>query len=385
MRTTILQTLIFGRDGNAAPAQAHGWSGGEDGFTWTLGDESGLIVQHVESPYGFFVEMEISPLTRQPLPLAQKMELLVDGQFIARMAITDGGTYCFLVKPLARAGGSIELTIRHPDAIQPTPGGRMLAFAFRKLRILGLCEPPLLSQFARSAVRFDSTGAAAGVEKLLGIPASKLVLAFEMLAGNCEFGSMQRKCGVEPLSLLRFAGATATTAIDGLDSDFVGIGDSIEPHIASNPTREWMIRDCRYRLNYHTLISSNDVSAEQIVAMEHRKIRFLRRKFLEDLGETEKVLLCSAFMVTTPEAAMPLFLALRRKGKHRMLWVKTATLNTEEQPGTVVEIVPGLMLGYIDRFAPSDDGTDISVDGWLKVLANAWLLGHRNSEVDPTI
>jgi hypothetical protein len=38
--------------------------------------------------------------------------------------------------------------------------------------------------------------------------------------------------------------------------------------------------------------------------------------------------------------------------------------------------MPGLMKGYIDRFAPDHNAHDLSVDGWLRVCANACVL-HR--------
>jgi hypothetical protein len=42
-----------------------------------------------------------------------------------------------------------------------------------------------------------------------------------------------------------------------------------------------------------------------------------------------------------------------------------------------VEVVmPGLLKGYIDRFAPDDNAHDLSFDGWLRVCANACVLAR---------
>jgi hypothetical protein len=41
--------------------------------------------------------------------------------------------------------------------------------------------------------------------------------------------------------------------------------------------------------------------------------------------------------------------------------------------GTVVEELPGLMRGHIDRFAPPDRVPSLSVPGWLAVCVNACL------------
>src|SRR5690348_3255112 len=40
----------------------------------------------------------------------------------------------------------------------------------------------------------------------LSLPLNRLMLAFESLGDNCEFGLVQRQAGAEPLGLLRFTG-----------------------------------------------------------------------------------------------------------------------------------------------------------------------------------
>ena len=38
--------------------------------------------------------------------------------------------------------------------------------------------------------------------------------------------------------------------------------------------------------------------------------------------------------------------------------------------------MPGLLKGYIDRFAPEDNAHDFSFDGWMRVCANALVLAR---------
>jgi hypothetical protein len=38
--------------------------------------------------------------------------------------------------------------------------------------------------------------------------------------------------------------------------------------------------------------------------------------------------------------------------------------------------MPGLLKGYIDRFAPDDNAHDLSFEGWLRVCANACVLAR---------
>ena len=38
--------------------------------------------------------------------------------------------------------------------------------------------------------------------------------------------------------------------------------------------------------------------------------------------------------------------------------------------------MPGLLKGYIDRFAPDENAHDFSFDGWLRVCTNACVLSR---------
>ena len=72
-------------------------------------------------------------------------------------------------------------------------------------------------------------------------------------------------------------------------------------------------------------------------------------------------------------------MALARYGDNTLLWVVPA--ETDRPAGTVEVIMPGLLRGYIDRFAPDDNAHDFSFEGWLHVCANAWALARlRNSK-----
>jgi hypothetical protein len=67
-------------------------------------------------------------------------------------------------------------------------------------------------------------------------------------------------------------------------------------------------------------------------------------------------------------------MALNQRSGTTMLWVVPS--ERDRPPGTVEVLMPGLLKGYIDRFAPSDNAHDLSFDGWLKVCANALVLAR---------
>ena len=81
---------------------------------------------------------------------------------------------------------------------------------------------------------------------------------------------------------------------------------------------------------------------------------------MEDLAERRKIYACErANPPLTREEVIPLFLALNRHGANRLLCVVLA--NDAPPVGTVVEELPGLMRGHIDRFAPPDRVPSMSV------------------------
>jgi hypothetical protein len=45
-------------------------------------------------------------------------------------------------------------------------------------------------------------------------------------------------------------------------------------------------------------------------------------------------------------------------------------------PGTVEVAMHHLFKGYIDRFAPDANAHDLSLEGWVKVCANAHLMSR---------
>ncbi len=204
----------------------------------------------------------------------------------------------------------------------------------------------------------------------------KLVSQFEMLAGNCDLGLAIRRLGVEQLSLLRFAGATTEVAIRGLDTDFAGMGEQLTTQIANNPIKEWLIRDA-FGLRFHTHQSSEAISEADILKRQRLHIGFLRRKFLEDLQLAEKIFVYADHLRPgTFESALALFLALNRKGRHRMVWV--CQNFGEMAPGRVDELVPGMARASLNTFDGPLEAGHITVSGWLNVLFNASVVLNRS-------
>jgi hypothetical protein len=107
---------------------------------------------------------------------------------------------------------------------------------------------------------------------------------------------------------------------------------------------------------------------------ESARLSFLRRKFIEELAAAEKIFVYKIAAGASDEEILPLHMALNRHGEAMLLWVVPAERN--RPAGTVEVILPGLMKGYIDRFAPDANAHDLSFDGWLRVCANAFVLAR---------
>ena len=218
----------------------------------------------------------------------------------------------------------------------------------------------------------------------------RLVARFELLGDNCEFGLVQRWAGAEPLGLLRFAGLPGDTRLEDLvaaiECGFEGLGepDSIEITIGGRPgdgDREYLIRESRYQLFYHTFLRPTDMAEAALRKSEATRLRFLRRKLLGDLASAEKIFLWKCNDPVEQPRIERLFAALRRYGPITLLWV-CAEDHAPGRVGSVEQLAPGLLRGVIDRFAPYDDMNRISHDAWYAICANALRMPGAHTVAD---
>jgi hypothetical protein len=265
------------------------------------------------------------------------------------------------------AAGEIELAFRHPDAAVPrqvsgVADDRCIALAFEQLEFYRLKAPfqPVARPMAESPPRSDESE----------LSLDRLMLEFESLGENCEFGLAQRRCGADPLGLLRFASAPLPRLLNALQSRFEGIGnwDQVEVRISGNG-REYLVHDRRYGFLYHPWVLTGEASAEEIREREARRLPLLRRKLIEDLEEARKIFVFHGMRPLGEAEARTLARALRAYGQTTLLWVELA--DDEHPAGAVEARADGLLKGYIDRFAPGEDAHDLSLAGWIAICRNA--------------
>lgn len=202
------------------------------------------------------------------------------------------------------------------------------------------------------------------------LPRDQLVTRFESLGDNCEFGLVQRKMGAEPLGLLRFSYIELPLLLRGLRRGFEGLGDPDTTEVAADPNGEFVVRELVYGMTYHTFQYDTDMNIETVRQQQAARLGFLRRKLMEDIGDGEKIFVLKRTPPLRPEEVLPVYAVLNEPGRNWLLWMVPS--DATHPPGTVEVLLPGLLRGYIDRFAPNENAHDLSLAAWLAVCEGAW-------------
>jgi len=123
-------------------------------------------------------------------------------------------------------------------------------------------------------------------------------------------------------------------------------------------------------MTYHTFQHERDLDIDTVRRQQGTKLNFLRRKFLEDVANAEKIFVIKRVPALRPEEILPLYAALNDLGRNWLLWMVPA--DAAHPAGTVEILLPGLLRGFVDRFAPYEDAPSVSVPGWTAVCEAAW-------------
>ena len=196
-----------------------------------------------------------------------------------------------------------------------------------------------------------------------------LVMRFEGLGDNCEFGLMQRKVGRERLSLLRYGGSRETwRLVDAIRNDFEGFGTPDDLFINTFHD-EWIATSIRYGFNFHTGEHVHAMAEEQIRAAESTKLTFMAQKLAEDIESGSKVFVRRVADDRPAEGMLDLYEALRAKGPATLLWVMPA--EEGHAHGSVEHVTGRLFRGYHGHFAPYSSAVDFDPSSWLELLRHA--------------
>ncbi len=192
-----------------------------------------------------------------------------------------------------------------------------------------------------------------------------LLMQFESLGDTCEFGIVQRRYGAEPLSLLRWSSMSPSSLVEALQARFEGVGDP-DQTIVADEHGEYITRDKRYHMFSHTFTPVQSEPIDRFVKQQLRRMQYLRRKLLEDLGAAAKLFVFKSNEGVSDTQLTAIYRALLAYSQENALLC--VRLQDPAHPkGTLDRISPRLWVGYIDRFST----VDIAVDTWVGLCQRA--------------
>jgi hypothetical protein len=393
-------SIDFRAAGNSQSHIAGGWARAEPDFTWMIGNESQILLRLDPEADGYILALDVIPFTHTPDLPSQRLIVSINDYAVGNSAVFRPSVLAYtLPRPLFAEGRRTAITLQHPDAARPqdisdSKDDRLLALSIQSARLYRLTGPlfnapvtlppglmlPGTHRRVPGLPELDDISPT--IKHQTGLTPTQLVMQFESLGENCEFGLVQRRCDAEPLGLLRFSSTFVHDLVRGLDNGFEGIGDAedLEPRLEGmGAQKEYMISDRRYGLLYHTFVLEGQRSVWLLKEQESTRLRFLHRKFMEELRANEKIFVYKQNVQVSEEEVHALFLALNRYGPNMLLWVVQA--ESPAQVGSVEVLANGLLRGYVDRFAPPENAHDLSLTAWLRVCLNAYQLMRLQKSV----
>jgi hypothetical protein len=367
--------LEFGKDGQSEDRVGAGWSLAETSHRWMVGPYSELRLGPFVAGSDYFFTLEVEPFIKPPTLETQRLSISIGGVPFIQTELTAGGRFGYRIPAeLITADGDLVMVFDHPDAARPSDlaglkDHRPLAISVSSIELWRLPET------SESAIIEGGGGLSiAETEQRIGLPVSEFITRFESLGENCEFGLAQRRCGAEPLSLLRFANTLLPSLLRGLRTSFVGLGEPADLafRLEGRTKPEYIIQEQGYGLVYHTFRYKGEIDEDKFIASESARLRFLVRKFVEDLQGGEKIFVIKRNTPLLEEEILPVVAALNAYGPNTLLWVALA--DDKHPPGSAQWVMPGLIKGYIDRFAPNENAHDLSLDIWLEICVNVFAL-----------
>jgi len=342
-----------------------GWSAIEDGYVWSCQTEAALrlTIPLSESHYRVRLIADAFRLHDQ-LP-SQQVLVSFNEVELGEVTIDALGVIDCRLPQLDVSGESI-IRLRLPSARRPSElnpnnsDDRLLGLSLRRI---------VLSRDELAEPVSPVDGTIKPHETPLSDPEkAELMTRFESLGENCEFGLVQRRCGAEPLGLLRFSSAPMSKLLAALQARFKGMGapENIGVELSSD---EYMVRDQAFGFYYHAWVKAGDMTPEQIQAREKSRVPFLLRKLIEDLTDGHKIFVFHAMEEISTASARMLAEAIRSYGPGTLFWVRLA--DRQHPPGYTEVLSDGLIAGYIDRFAPGGNAYDLSLDCWVELCRTA--------------
>jgi tetratricopeptide (TPR) repeat protein len=202
-----------------------------------------------------------------------------------------------------------------------------------------------------------------------------LLLGFESIGVDCEFGLVQRRYGAEPLGLLRFNAVSYGGLLAAISQRFDQMGEPSVTELHCQHNGEYLLMDRRWGLAMHTFVFKGQTDADALYSKLCRRVAFLKDKLLSDFAEGKKV-----FVFLSPflgrDDLLTLHRALQSLGRVRLLHVRLAGGEAQGfaagSAGEVIRIDQDLFVGYLPCSGRTPDGSwDIAFDAWVDLCRQA--------------
>ena len=201
---------------------------------------------------------------------------------------------------------------------------------------------------------------------------TSMLMNFESLGVDCEFGLVQRRFGAEASGLLRWATTPLLSLITMIENDFRGIGELESTSLQTASWGEIFIIDHIYHLYNHTFVMDIDVDHQKFLVEQCSRLLHLVGKMRETLANGDKILVYKSNERLSYGDALALHTALKRYGPHRLLCVAPDALNSETHD-TILE--GSLAVASVHHAGPrqGSEGAcwDIDFARWLRLCDNA--------------
>ena len=343
--------VLFGAGQQGWASLGQGWSDPEVHNVWAMGPRSTLVLPRLPfSPRGYVMTLSLEPYA--PQGRTQVLAVACNGVPLGEFGLDHDRPLVARLDPKVLAGrGRTELVFTPRNHVSPAA--------------LGLSSDQRPLSFALHSISFsaDPRGADEIEPPVEGLDDRALMMGFESLGDDCEFGFAQRAAGAEPLSLLRFGGILLHRLHEALDTRFAGIDDPGNIAVREGPG-EYIVHQTHYRYSYHTFVDSSAMSPQELLARELARLRFCRRKLLEDLEDGDKIFVVKSSV--NPglhlDQVAPIAEAVAGYGGGVVFWARLA--DDHHPAGQLRWHGPNLIEGRIDR---------LCAPGAAVVFSSFWL------------
>jgi tetratricopeptide (TPR) repeat protein len=216
----------------------------------------------------------------------------------------------------------------------------------------------------------EATGGMVEVGRVADPEARALLMRFESLGQNCEFGLVQRRFGAEPLALLRWTFIKPMTLIRLLEARGAGMGEPKHVELRRTAWGEHVVHDRRFGIGFHTFMTAALADPDAFLDKQAARLRWLRDRLIGDLEEAEKIFVYKPEAGTPPAHVQRILRAVRSYGGARLLCLALA--DERSPPGSVRDAGGGLIHGYLSVHNPVSKGRwDIPFEEWLSICRAA--------------